>query len=297
MNYLIPNKLIDLIKENFNERYTIRLEIEDVNSIGGGCINEACKLKTSEGCFFLKWNMSGAADIFIREEEALNELLKTKNEFLTFPVPVLSKQIDETPGYLLTEYLEINTQEDGDEIFGRGLAYLHKTFNDKFGFQNDNYCGKTIQKNTYKSDWIQFYQQNRILHLIGLIKNIRDWNTSDQALTEKFLFKTESLIKHKPPSSLVHGDLWSGNYMNTTKGPAIYDPAASYSDREFEFGIMTMFGGFSKTVYDSYNEEYPLSKEWKERNKIYQLYHVLNHYYLFGGYYKEQALSIMKHYC
>lgn len=96
MKNLIPTKLIDSVKEEFLKKFNIRFEIEDIISIGGGCINKACRLNTSEGCFFLKWNMSGAADMFIREEEALYEFLKSKNEYMTFPVPLLSKQINET---------------------------------------------------------------------------------------------------------------------------------------------------------------------------------------------------------
>jgi protein-ribulosamine 3-kinase len=102
-----------------------------------------------------------------------------------------------------------------------------------------------------------------------------------------------NLLDYPHSPALIHGDLWSGNYMYTNQAPALIDPCASYCDREFEMGIMTMFGGFSQRVYDAYNEAYPLEKGWKERNLIYQLYHVLNHYYLFDGYYKQQALAIM----
>ena len=97
-------------------------------------------------------------------------------------------------------------------------------------------------------------------------------------------------------SVLIHGDLWSGNFMISEKGPVLIDPASYYADREMEFAIMTMFGGFSKRFYDAYNEVNPLPADWRQRNRLYQLYHVLNHYYLFGGAYRTQALSIAKSY-
>ena len=84
--------------------------------------------------------------------------------------------------------------------------------------------------------------------------------------------------------------------MLTINGPALIDPAASYSHREMEFGIITMFGGFSSRFFDAYNEVFPLEADWRDRNNIYQLYHVLNHFYLFGGGYLQQAISIVKRY-
>jgi fructosamine-3-kinase len=84
--------------------------------------------------------------------------------------------------------------------------------------------------------------------------------------------------------------------MNTSNGPALIDPASYYADREMEMGIMTLFGGFSQRFFSAYNEVHPLPPEWRERNRLYQLYHVLNHYYLFGGGYRNQALQIAKSY-
>ena len=174
---------------------------------------------------------------------------------------------------------------------------LHKVSSDKFGFVHDNYCGATTQNNSRQKNWVTFYTENRISYLINLIRKERSWSYPDDQIADTFLSNAENMLQHNPVPSLIHGDLWSGNYMYTVNGPALIDPAACYCDREFEMGIMTMFGGFSNQVYDAYNEIYSLSHDWKERNMIYQLYHVLNHYYLFGGYYKTQALEIMRHYC
>jgi fructosamine-3-kinase len=84
--------------------------------------------------------------------------------------------------------------------------------------------------------------------------------------------------------------------MYAKSGPALIDPAASYSDREAEFGMITLFGGFSDRFFDAYNETNPLPKEWKQRNPLYQLYHVLNHYLLFGRSYQHQAVQIARYY-
>ena len=113
---------------------------------------------------------------------------------------------------------------------------------------------------------------------------------------EKLVNRIPLILSHSTQSSLIHGDLWSGNYMYTANGPALIDPACYYADREMELGMMKLFGGFSSTVWGAYQEEFPLPQGWKERNRLYQLYHVLNHYLLFGVSYGQQALEIAKEY-
>jgi fructosamine-3-kinase len=296
MNPSLPEIVTNDLIDGYVGKFSQPLKIISSAHLGGGCINQTFKLETNQGAFFLKWNSSGPDDLFIREAESLDEMQKSNNEFIVFPKPLLAKTIDSTPGYLLTNFLENGTTGKDDERLGQGLAILHKRTSGKFGFFHDNYCGSTLQHNSWQSDWFTFYAENKIGHLLKLIEKHRNWSSADSQLTERFLSKIEKLLSHNPTPSLIHGDLWSGNYMFTTLGPALIDPASSYCDREFEMGIMTMFGGFSQRVYDAYNEVYPLPDEWEERNLAYQLYHVLNHYYLFGGNYKNKALEIMMHF-
>jgi protein-ribulosamine 3-kinase len=281
---------------NFREQYGEKIEIISSYVLGGGCINNALKLETNHGSFFMKWNGGGPRDLFVREAEALNEFHKSNNEFVLFPKPLLYKDIDDTSGYLLTDYLQPGNSKNSDEKIGRGLAELHRVTNAEYGFYNDNYCGETLQNNTFKANWFDFYVENRVGHLINLIKKYRSWDNSDHFLFEQFIENVEWMFNYDSEPSLIHGDLWSGNYMDTDNGPAFIDPAASYCDREFEMGIMTMFGGFSQRVFDAYNEAFPLDDGWRERNLVYQLYHVLNHYLIFGGAYKQQAIEIMSRY-
>jgi protein-ribulosamine 3-kinase len=296
MNKFLPKELTDCLREDFQKSYNLTLTIKQATPLGGGCINSACKIETNHGPFFLKWNRHGPADLFLSEAESLNEFQKSINDFIVFPVTKLAKVIDHTPGYLLTTYLKPGRSGNDEEKLGRGLAQLHKVSTDQFGFRLNNYCGATLQNNEFKTDWVTFFVENRIGFLIQLISKNRAWDSVNQKLTDTFLSRVPGLLPNNTKPALIHGDLWSGNYMNTLTAPALIDPCASYCDREFEMGIMTMFGGFSQRVYDAYNEVYPLPDDWKERNLIYQLYHVLNHYSLFGGHYKNQALEIMKRY-
>ena len=273
---------------------TIRIQSEKI--LSGGCINHASKLETSAGNFFLKWNDNCPAGIFLREAESLKELKKAAGEDLIIPEVIAAKLVDKTPGFLVMEFLESGYSSASDEKLGRGLAKIHQFTHPQFGFLNNNYCGATLQNNSYINNWAEFFRENRIQFLLNLIEKERPLPASEMVVYEKLLSRIENLIPKETIPVLIHGDLWSGNYMISEKGPALIDPASYYADREMEFAIMTMFGGFSQLFYDAYNEINPLPADWKQRNSLYQLYHVLNHYYLFGGGYRTQAIQIAKNY-
>ncbi|HPR33457.1 MAG TPA: fructosamine kinase family protein, partial [Prolixibacteraceae bacterium] len=294
MNHSQHAPLMENLRQAYRERFGETLTLGAIEPLGGGSISRAMRLSTSRGPLLLKWKHNGPPDLFEREAESLLELRKNPNPYLHIPEPLLWKSIGTEPGFLLTDYLEPGHTPREDENLGRGLAVLHQVYNDCFGFFSANYCGETRQDNTFQTDWIPFYREKRIGHLIRQIEQYRDWNTADGKLLERFLANATQWIGHRPKPSLIHGDLWSGNFLYTRNGPALIDPCVSYSDREFEMGIMTMFGGFAPPVYEAYCETNPFPDGWKERNLIYQLYHVLNHYLLFGGHYKMQALGILK---
>jgi fructosamine-3-kinase len=279
-----------------SEKLGSEINIKSTQLLGGGCIHHASKIATSAGPFFLKWNAAGIQDIFLREAEGLEELKKAASAEIKIPEVFAAKMINETPGFLVLEYLESGRQINDDEKLGRGLAVIHKFSSGNFGFCSDNYCGATQQNNEWKPDWITFFAENRLGWILKLIKETRFLSASEQQLFEQLMNKLPLLIPANSVPSLIHGDLWSGNYLYSVKGPALIDPAVSYSDREMEFGMITLFGGFSQRFFDAYNDIFPLPDGWKERNKLYQLYHILNHYYLFGGSYLQQAVQIARQY-
>ena len=291
------NQVHEEVEQMLTENFGQQVSIKSSGSLGGGCINNASKLDTSAGTFFLKWNASGESDMFLREAEGLKELKTGARETLIVPEVFAAKEIDDSPGFLVLEHLETASSSPGDDqALGRGLATIHKYSSEKFGFYNDNYCGSTPQNNSWTTNWVEFFRDNRLGRLLDLIQKDRPLSSSDMSIYHKLLDKIPQLLPSESTPALIHGDLWSGNYMMTGKGPALIDPATYYADREMEMGIMTMFGGFSRRFYDAYNEVNRLPSDWKKRNALYQLYHVLNHYYLFGGGYGSQAIHIAKSY-
>jgi len=296
MAFFSENAIIQMCVEKLRIIYGSLVRLIDSQSVGGGCINHAAKISTSVGYFFLKWNASAPPDMFLKEAAGLNEMSKAGTS-LVIPKVIWSKDVDDFPGLLLMEYLQPASNTSGfDEQLGRGLAQLHRKTASAFGFHHFNYCGTTIQDNTWTDNWPEFYAERRIWALVQQIKSTRGMSSEEQKLYEKLVDKIPTLLAHQTIPSLIHGDLWSGNYMYSANGPALIDPACSYADREMELGMMQLFGGFSSRVWEAYQEEFPLPEDWRHRMRLYQLYHILNHYLLFGGSYGRQALEITREY-
>lgn len=264
---------------------------------GGGCINSAALVSAGGSTYFVKWNDRPLPRQFEAEAAGLRAMAQARTS-LVIPAPIAFA--DEGPGhsFLVVEYLPPGRRQAGfEEALGRGLAELHQNSSPQgFGFEMDGYCGATPQPNHWTSRWVDFYREQRIGHQVQLARQ-RGLGRSDVQCLEKLINRLDSLLNDDEPPALIHGDLWSGNLHVSPGGePALIDPAAYYGHREAELGMMVLFGGFGPRVFDAYQEVYPLRQGWRERLDLYSLYHVLNHYNLFGGGYGGQALRIAKRY-
>lgn len=290
----MEERILNVVCNDYKNKFGKKLIIQQKRSVGGGCISHSAQLTTTQGTFFLKWNQYVEADLFLREAESLNEMAAITNNYLKVPRAIMAGEVNENPGYILMNFLPSGHTKKEDENLGIGLAVLHKKSANAFGFYHDNYCGSTLQPNAWNNNWVEFFGKQRIQFLIAEIQKHRHLSTEEVNAYETLTKKLPELIGNDHTPSLIHGDLWSGNYLYTSVGPAIIDPAAYYADREMEFSIMSMFGGFSQTTWDAYQNTFPFQSGWQERVQLYQICHVLNHYLLFGGSYGNQAYSIAK---
>jgi fructosamine-3-kinase len=245
--------------------------------------------------------------MFEREREGLEALagagagsgLKIPEVVALSPPGPSAQSARPAPPILVLEYLApapAGSSERAWEELGRGLAALHRKSAEGFGFYSDNYCGLTPQENAWSKDWAGFYGDRRIGVLVKRLEKEGKLEVRETAVFRKLRDRLPALLDQGPAPSLLHGDLWSGNFLSSDQGPALIDPAAYYGDREAEWGMMLLFGGFPGRVLDAYQEAWPLPQGWRERLPLYQLYHLLNHFLLFGGGYGGQALQVAARY-
>lgn len=275
--------------------------VENTHTVGGGCINEAVRLQTSAGDYFVKWNgaprfagMPASRQGWFEAEVEGLELLRSAGEI---EVPeVLLCGGDDDRAFLLLQFIHPGKRENNFfHDFGRRLAKLHRHSAAKFGLIFDNYIGSLPQSNAQHSTWPDFFIAQRLVPQIKLANAQIGKQAMEQVnLSTNELFKQlPSLFPTEPPS-LLHGDLWSGNFMTGTKGTAcIFDPAVYYGHREMDIAMTKLFGGFDASFYEGYNEEYPLEKGWEERADICNLYPLLVHVNLFGGSYLQDVKRIL----
>lgn len=287
----MDKSIYDTIEKN------LKIKIRSSRSVGGGCINDAEVIVDNKGnSYFLKKNLNSPPDMFFKEANGLNELAKAS--VIRIPKPIL---VDEN--FLLLEHIKSSPKSKNfDANFGIAFAKLHKYTNKEFGFFEDNYIGSTPQKNIpdndEKTNWIKFYLNKRILFQFRLIEKK---GYADSKLRKGIKFIEDNIENILSGSenipSLLHGDLWSGNYITDENGEAcLIDPAVYYGNREADLAMTKLFGGFSSTFYKSYQEEFPLPDGYEYRENIYKLYHLMNHLNLFGGSYYYQTISILDFY-
>lgn len=270
----------------------IGIPVTRYEQVHGGDINRSWCLYTNNGKFFLKVNdASRYPGMFEKEASGLEAL----RDHSSFKIPVVHR-IGESAGqqYLLLEFIEKGSLQPGYwQRFGKALAQLHRQSQPSFGWKEDNYIGSLQQSNAQHLTWSSFYAECRIEPLVKKLFSLKAFSSTDVAAAASFCQKLASLFPDEP-AALLHGDLWSGNYMITSSdGIAIYDPAVYCGHREMDIGMSLLFGGFSEQFYTTYHEHYPLEKNWRERIPLTQLYPLLVHAVLFGGHYVNDAREII----
>lgn len=262
--------------------------IEDRVSVGGGCINAAYQLEGGGRRYFVKLNAAAQADMFEAEAAGLRELGVAGG--VRVPEPICHGTVG-TQAYLVLEHLSFGRERDAAMVrFGRGLAQLHRHTAERFGWSRDNTIGSTPQPNGWLDDWVEFWRERRLGFQLALAAR-NGHGGALQRRGEALLGALPVLLAgHAPVPSLLHGDLWSGNYAVTDAGePVIFDPAVYYGDRETDLAMTELFGPFPETFYAAYREAWPLAPGYGTRRTVYNLYHILNHLNLFGGGYGSQA--------
>jgi len=261
--------------------------------VSGGDINAAWRLETAGGTLFVKTAPVADFDMFDAEAAGL-EALAAAEALAVAAVRACGKT--ERDAFIALEFVDFEAATPRHEgMLGEGLAALHRCTAQRHGWHRANTIGRTPQHNPWSDDWPAFFRDHRLVFQLEL--------AAKQGITGELQLLGESVAggldaffaEYTPAPSLLHGDLWGGNWAVADDAPILFDPAVYYGDRETDIAMTQLFGGFGTAFYDAYEEEWPLANGSAPRLELYRLYHVLNHLNLFGTSYLGRALELLRH--
>jgi len=294
----------DKIAAHISQATGETFSIDNRRSVSGGCINQGYAISSSKRTYFAKINQASQVAMFEAETLGLQQMGETQT--IRVPEPICWGT-EGNSAYIVLEWLDLRggAGEIAWSEMGRKLAQMHKytppsppllrggeevdyaLLRGRFGWDVDNTIGSTPQINNWTADWAEFWAEHRIGYQLKLANR----RGGDFSRGESLLAAIPKLLEdYKPQPSLVHGDLWGGNASVTAAGePVFFDPAAYWGDREVDMAMTELFGGFPAAFYRGYNEVWLLDSGYERRKTLYNLYHILNHFNLFGGSYESQA--------
>ncbi len=259
----------------------------DIAPLSGGAIARAARIQTDSQLLFAKWTAGdGEAprQMFHTEARGLWAIEETQ----AIRVPQVRWVSDD---FLLLHFVTSHPRPNATHHarLGRELARLHRHTTTSFGvpafgFERDTFLGRWRQPNAARAHWSDFFRDARLAPQIK-------WADSEERLPPERLGKLKRVLNDVPKyldglesvPSLLHGDLWSGNFLIDEFGaPVIFDPAVYFGEREIEIAYAELFGGFQDSFFAAYNEEWPLQNGYERRRPLHQLFHLLNHLNHFG---------------
>lgn len=290
---MLHTSMVAHLQQRFTDFFASETVIHCTETVTGGDINQAFMLDTSKGKFLVKLNAAMfGLDMFEKEARGLIHLADAGA--LKVPRPLFDGKFHQQI-FLVIEFVESGAPAvDFWEDFGEGMARLHYNTHENAGFDYDNFIGRLPQSNTQHSLWSSFYAAERIMKL--------STKAHEKGLLEKpQLEQAENLCQRLPDifpnerPSLLHGDLWNGNFICGANGRvAIFDPAVYYGSREMDLAMTRLFGGFDQKFYNSYQYHFPLAAGWESRVELCQLYPLLVHLLLFGGHYRQKVVEVLE---
>ena len=261
--------------------------------VAGGSIGECVRWSSDDCNLFVKLAPVERLSALEAEAAGLAEL----DAAAAIQVPaLLGTGTTTSTAWLALRWIDFTTPVRRSEaLLGEQLASLHRVGAPRFGWHRDNTIGATPQRNAWDDDWARFFVRQRL----ALQLDLAETNRASSRLLERGRQLGEIagalFSSYRPVPSLLHGDLWGGNWATDASGePVVFDPAVYFGDREADIAMTRLFGGFGPAFYAAYQAAWPLDPAAGTRRGFYNLYHVLNHFNLFGGGYGAQAEGIIE---
>ena len=292
MNITIQNRIEDLLEHFTGKRREVKL-----SKIGGGSINEAFKLSVEGRTLFVKCNTNSPGPNFFNcEAKGLKLLRGTINSPKVWHV-----EDNDEFSLMILDFIEKSYPNNRFwENFGFSLAKLHQNYAKNYGLEYDNYMGSLPQKNITEKplSWVEFFITKRLMPQVEMAVNNNLLDAEELKDFEKLYAKLPNILIEEKPT-LVHGDLWSGNFLPSTNSEVVlFDPAVYYGNREVDIAMTYLFGGFEDVFYESYHHMLPLEEDDIEtRLDIYNIYPLMVHVNLFGKTYYHGIKKVIDRIC
>lgn len=286
-HYPVPNTLYPTLMQQKILLYCSKLlgrQFGKVSPLQGGDINDVYLLQTDQEAFVVKINSNSRFPEMLLKEALGLELLRSTH---SIRIPeVMAVELVDDEALLIMEYIQPSTKTpDFWENFGRQLAHLHQHRQDYYGLLKDNYIGSLWQDNQPSPSWPAFYITQRLYPQMELAEEKGLLDKETKKAFQQLFMRLPDILPEEPPS-LIHGDLWTGNFLaDGNENAVLIDPAVCYASREMDLAMSKLFGGFSERFYAAYEEVYPTEPGLEERIGIYQLYYLMVHVNLFGSSY------------
>lgn len=280
----------------------ISAEPRDVRVLRRGVVNMIRCTLGGQACL-IKWTLEAppsgwpdrcTAEVLDLQQLAAPQALPVARVMMYAPLD------GERPAFLVIDWITTGSGDQWrtDAQFGAGLAALHRTTAPQYGLDRQNYCGPTPQPNLPDRSWITFFGEQRLGWQRDLAAHNGYLPPARCDRLDRLIDRLDRWIDERAVRpALLHGDLWSGNYLIDQRGrPVLIDPAAYFGDREAELAMCRLFGGFSPTFFAAYDEAWPPAAGRDDRIALYQLYHLLNHLNVFGESYGAQVDQVLRRY-
>ena len=254
------NEILERIK-------TLNLQIENIYPVKGGDLNDTYRIESFNKKYFLKLNIAqNFPNLFVKEANGLKALAETN----IFDIPEIIKngETDNNFQYLILDWIEQGQPTiENWESFGVNMAKFHQITNEQFGWSEDNYIAIIVQPNSYRSTWVDFYSENRILPMVKLLADKKLLKPKEVKAANRLCTELINIFPEEKPT-LIHGDLWNGNIITRENGDiTLIDPAIYYGHREMDIALAELFGGFDDSFFNVYNEVFPLQGNFEERKQ------------------------------
>lgn len=289
---VLPRTLTDRLSAVFGA------PIDQATPLYGGDINQAARITAGGAAYFVKWNTDAPPTMFPTEAHGLR-LLAAAGAVRVPAVIAQGDAQDGAPAFLVLEFIAGGRSARAETMtrFGDALAALHQHAAPQPGLDRDNFIGRLPQPNTPAPTWAEFYAEQRIGAQMALARRLGHLPRHREDLLTRLIARLPAILGAEDvPASLIHGDLWGGNYLVDERGEAVLiDPAVCYGHREMDLAMSELFGGFSESFYAAYQAAWP-APGYAERRALYQLYYLLAHLNLFGESYGSRVDTIAAHY-